>query len=97
MSVWQSIGAFVAASVLLVVGLLFLDDRHLAAGEKEVILKVVAQSASAIQKDVTAVRIQQLQWELNDIIAREQVGKVLPGDGSRKVVVVERLKKLVSK
>ena len=97
MSVWQSIGAFVAASVLLVVGLLFMDDRHLAAGEKDVILKVVAQSASAIQKDVTSVRIQQLQWELNDIIAREEARKVLPGDVSRKIVVIERLKTLVSK
>ncbi len=83
--------------MVLVLALLFMDDRHLAADEKDNILNVVAQSASAMQADITSVRIQQLQWELNDIVAREQAGKSLPGDSSRKIVVVERLKKLVSK
>ena len=97
MNTWQAIGAFVAASVLLVLALLFMDERHLAAEEKSRILLVVAQTASAIQEDVTAVRLQQLQWELNDIVARASAGKALAGDASRKIVLEERIKALVSK
>ena len=112
MKVWKAISAFVGASVLLVLGLLFLDGRHqstqaaqyekealevsIAQSEKTLELSI-AQSAATLQSGVSANQLQLMQWELNDINARLAAGKEYPGDASRKIVLEARIKKLASK
>lgn len=97
MNVWQAIGAFATASILLVMGLLFMDDRHLASGEKENILLVVAQSSAAVLSQVQANKLQLMQWELNDIIARASAGKPNVGDAARRLVLESRIQELAKK
>jgi hypothetical protein len=94
---WAAIGTLLGLIAFAFSAFLFLDDRHLAAGEKDTILVIVAQSAKAMQADIVSIRIQQLQWELDDIVAREKSGNSLPGDAARKIVVTERLKDLAKK
>lgn len=97
MNTWQAISAFVGASVLLVVALLFMDERHLAADEKERLELLVAQTGAAVQKGVNANQLQLMRWELNDINARIAAGKPQVGDAARKVELEARIKKLVGK
>lgn len=67
-----------------------------AVAEKKAVRVVIAQTEKAIQRDVTAVRLQQMRWELADIIARMSAGKSLPGDAARKIELEARIKKLAS-
>ncbi len=97
MKLWISAGALGGASILLVLGLLFLDERHLAAFEKDNILLIVAQTSAALQSGISANQLQMMQWELNDINARIQAGKEQVGDRSRKVILEARISKLVKK
>ncbi len=97
MKTWASI-----ASGLVIVGMFFggffiLEDRHLAAGEKENILLVVAQSSQAVLSQVQANKLQLMQWELNDIIARKAAGKPNEGDAARRIVLESRIKELAKK
>ena len=98
MKTWQAISAFVAASLLLVGVLLFLDERHqsvkAAEFQKEALELVVVQSAAKIQAGVSANQLQLMQWELNDINARIIAGKTQIADASRKVVLEARIKAL---
>lgn len=57
---------------------------------------LIAQSAAEVQKDITAVRLQQMRWELEDIVKRLNSGHPLPGDASRKVELEARIQKLAS-
>jgi len=98
---WQVVtvvAGFIGASWLLpTLGLLFLDNRHLAAAEKETILLFVAQSTQSIQAGVNANQLQLMQWELNDINARIGTKDERPGDKSRKLVLESRIKDLAKK
>ena len=63
-------------------------------GEHQVL---IAQSAKSLQSGISANQLQMMQWEYNDIIARELAGKSLPGDAARKLVLEERIKALAAK
>ena len=58
---------------------------------------LIAQSAKSIQAGVSANQLQLMQWELNDIIAREVAKKPQIGDASRKIVLVSRIKEAAKK
>ena len=61
MKLWQQIGS-VAVVLAMAFGALFaMDYRHLAVGEKETILLVVAQSAKAVQSQVSANQLHLMQ------------------------------------
>jgi hypothetical protein len=58
---------------------------------------LIAQSAKALQSGISANQLQMMQWELKDILAREAAGTPGPGDAARKIVLIERIKKLAAK
>lgn len=62
--------------------------------DKEGTELLIAQSAAEVQRDITAVRLQQMRWELEDIVKRMQAGNPLPGDASRRIELEARIKKL---
>ncbi len=101
MKMWQSVSAFVGASILLVLGLLFLDDRHqstqAAEVQKEAMEGMIVQTAATLQAGISANQLQLMQWELNDVNLRISSGKQFPGDASRKIILEARIKILAVK
>ena len=87
---WAAAGSLLGLVVVVLGGMSFMDTRHASSLE-------LAQTASMIQADVTAVRIQQIRWELDDINARIDAGKANSSDKARKVELEGRLLKLVGK
>ena len=112
MKLWRALSAFVGVSVLLVLGLLFLDARHQSIEaaeyekvsleqsieyEREALELSIAQTATTLQAGISANQLQLMRWELDDINTRLAEGKPAPGDSSRKIVLEARIKALAVK
>lgn len=101
MKSWQTIVALVAVVGSALGSYIFIDDKYqsvkAAETQTEALQLIIVQTASDIQQDISSIRLQQLQWELDDIIARAEAEKSLAGDASRLIVLEARIKKLVSK
>lgn len=101
MKLWVQFVTIITVIGAVLLGFIFVEDRYQSVKaanlEKKAIRVEVAQTAASIQSDVSAIRLQQMQWELDDIMARAEAGKMLPGDESRKVVLIARIEKLVTK
>ena len=57
----------------------------------------LAQSAQALQKDIEAIRLQNVIAELDAIQARADAGRTLPGDITRRQQLIAQMSAIIQK
>ena len=96
---WGAIVSVLTISAFVVSSYVYIDNTYFEKREAEALearVKVASsQTVQNIQEQILAIRLNQYQWELQDINLRIKHDTTLPGDLARKLQLEEQIKQIV--